>query len=282
MSPPHHVLLLGGNGKVARLLTPMLLRRSWAVTSIIRDPEQVPSIKKLAEGLEGEGKEGLLDVRVWSIEEEATSVEKCRELIDEVKPDYVVWSAGAAGKGAPERTDIIDRDAAINFIRASASTITSPSSVKIRKFILISFLTSRVQGAPWWTPQQWRDVKEGELFRSLRRYYEAKVAADRVLYEESLKFKHDGNDIAFVSLRPGLLTTEPIGGVKLGKTPETSGTSSRASVAYLTAKLLDTDGLHSCYLDMLDGDEDPDEAVKRVVEEGVDCAEGEPYFILSK
>jgi nucleoside-diphosphate-sugar epimerase len=100
MSPPHHVLLLGGSGKIARLLTPMLLRRSWAVTSIIRDPAQVGSLQKLGEGEGIDGK--LLNVRVWSIEE-VKSDEKAKELIDEVKPDYVVFSAGAGGKGPPER-----------------------------------------------------------------------------------------------------------------------------------------------------------------------------------
>jgi len=104
MSPPHHVLLLGGSGKVAQLLTPMLLRRSWAVTSIIRDPGQVDALKKLGEGEGLDGK--LLNVRVWSIEE-VKSDEKAKELIDEVKPDYVVFSAGAGGKGPPERVCVL-------------------------------------------------------------------------------------------------------------------------------------------------------------------------------
>jgi len=71
---------------------------------------------------------------------------------------------------------------------------------------------------------------------------------------------------------------EGVGGVRLGKIDATSGSASRASVAYLTAALLDNEKLKSCWLDMLDGDEDPDDAVKRVVDEGVDCAEGEPYY----
>jgi hypothetical protein len=96
------------------------------------------------------------------------------------------------------------------------------------------------------------------------------------LYKESLKRP---DDLALVSLRPGTLTMEGVGGVRLGKVNETSGSASRATVAYVTAKLLDNEKLKSCWLDMLDGDEDPDEAVKRVVEEGIDCAEGEPYYL---
>jgi nucleoside-diphosphate-sugar epimerase len=85
----HHVLVLGGNGKIARLLTPLLLKRSWAVTSIIRDPAQVPDVEKLGSG----GTSGKLNVLVRSIEE-VKSQDQAKKVIDEVKPDYVVWSAG--------------------------------------------------------------------------------------------------------------------------------------------------------------------------------------------
>lgn len=95
----HRVLLLGGNGKVARLLTPMLLQRSWEVASIIRSPDQVAELQQIGAQTNHKGK---LDVLVRSIED-VKSEAQAKTLIDEVKPDYVVWSAGAAGKGAPER-----------------------------------------------------------------------------------------------------------------------------------------------------------------------------------
>lgn len=102
MAASHHVLLLGGNGKIAQILTPLLLKRSWDVTSIIRNPDQVPKLEKLGHGIEGSGK---LNVLVRSLED-VTSVSQAKSLIDEVKPDYVVWSAGAGGKGAPERVRV--------------------------------------------------------------------------------------------------------------------------------------------------------------------------------
>jgi uncharacterized protein YbjT (DUF2867 family) len=95
----HHVLLLGGSGKVAQLLTPMLLQRSWTVTSIIRNPDQVADLQKLGDDQQGGGK---LNVRVWSLED-CKSDDQAKALIDEVGADYVVFSAGAAGKGPPER-----------------------------------------------------------------------------------------------------------------------------------------------------------------------------------
>lgn len=93
----HHVLLLGGSGKVAQLMTPMLLQRAWTVTSVIRNPDQVAGLQKL-----GEGQKGRLNVLVRSLED-VKSDENAKSIIDEVKPDYVVFSAGAGGKGPPER-----------------------------------------------------------------------------------------------------------------------------------------------------------------------------------
>ncbi|KAI8955726.1 NAD dependent epimerase/dehydratase [Xylaria longipes] len=257
----HHVLLLGGSGKVSQLLTPLLLQRSWTVTSIIRSPDQIASLQKL-----GENQSGKLNVLVRSLEE-VKSDEQAKSIIDEVKPDYVVWSAGAGGKGAPERTWAIDRDAASHFIRASVAT---PS---ITKFIMISFVSSRLEKAPWWTDEMWKEEREVRL-KKLERYYQAKVAADQVLYEES----KTRSDFAGICLRPGLLTMEPAGKVTLGRTSVTHGTSSRASLALLAALLLDNPKAKTSWLDMLDGDEDPEAAVKRCVDEGVDCIEGEPYY----
>ncbi|OOF98238.1 hypothetical protein ASPCADRAFT_3305 [Aspergillus carbonarius ITEM 5010] len=35
-----HVLLLGGNGRVARAMTKLLKAQSWKVTSVVRNPQQ--------------------------------------------------------------------------------------------------------------------------------------------------------------------------------------------------------------------------------------------------
>lgn len=87
----NHVLLLGGSGKVSQLLTPLLLQRSWTVTSIIRNPDQVANLQKL-----GENKAGKLNVLVRSLDD-VKSESQAKSIIDEVKPNYVVWSAGKAG-----------------------------------------------------------------------------------------------------------------------------------------------------------------------------------------
>ena len=89
---PHHVLLLGGHGKIAQLLTPLLLSRGWDVTSVIRTPEQVTTIEGLAAGALGEEK-GKLNVLVRSLEE-VKSEGEARAVVEEAGADFVVWSAG--------------------------------------------------------------------------------------------------------------------------------------------------------------------------------------------
>ena len=87
MSAPR-VLLLGGHGKVSLHLTPLLLAKSWNVTSVIRDPKQQDEILAL-----GRGQKGQVDVLVESLED-VKSDAHAQKVLDRVKPDYVVWSAG--------------------------------------------------------------------------------------------------------------------------------------------------------------------------------------------
>lgn len=93
-----HVLLLGGHGKIAMHLTPLLLRRAWTVTSVIRTAEQADEIR----ALKTPSHQGTLNVLVRSLDE-VTSEAKAKEVLEEVKPDYVTWSAGAGGKGGAEK-----------------------------------------------------------------------------------------------------------------------------------------------------------------------------------
>lgn len=97
MAAPHHVLLIGGHGKVAQLLTPLLLKRSWAVTSMIRTQEQAPAIEKLGKDLPGK-----LNVLVNSVGDVSTQ-EQAATILKDVKPDYIAWSAGTSPPPPPEK-----------------------------------------------------------------------------------------------------------------------------------------------------------------------------------
>ncbi|KAK4641797.1 hypothetical protein QC761_504000 [Podospora bellae-mahoneyi] len=263
----HHVLLLGGHGKVAQLLTPLLLKRSWTVTSVIRAQEQVPTIKKL-----GASQNGKLNVLVRSLED-VKSTDDAKKVIEdagregEKGVDYVVWSAGAGGKGGPERTYAIDRDAAIHFIRAAAST---PS---ITKFLMVSYLASRKAKPAWWSEEEWKAAQHVNN-EVLPTYYKAKIAADEELYRVSRK----SETLVGINLRPGTLTLEPAGKVELGRTKGSGGDVSRETVAVVADELLAREGVRNGWIDLLDGAEGVREAVERVVREGVDAAEGDPVY----
>ncbi|KAH7150396.1 hypothetical protein B0J13DRAFT_288067 [Dactylonectria estremocensis] len=260
----HHVLVLGGHGKIAQLLTPLLLKRSWTVTSVIRAEEQVPAIEKLGSGLPGK-----LNVLVRSIDD-VDSEDRALKILNEVKPDYIAWSAGAGGKGGAERTFKIDRDAAIHFVNAAATIPT------ITRFLLISYLGSRRSAAPWWPAGDWDEYHEKVNNGVLANYYKAKIAADEVLYNVSKK----SPTLIGLNLRPGTLTLDPAGKVTLGKTDTvgSKATISRESVAQTASALLAAEGVKNAWLDLLTGDEEIEAAVQRVVRDGVDAAEGEAIY----
>jgi len=88
MSSAKHILLLGGHGKVSLLMTPKLVSRSWNLTSVIRNPDQKQAI--LDAGKAGPGK---VDVLIASLED-VKSDNDAHKILDQVKPDWVVWSAG--------------------------------------------------------------------------------------------------------------------------------------------------------------------------------------------
>ncbi|KAL8715554.1 MAG: hypothetical protein Q9220_000890 [cf. Caloplaca sp. 1 TL-2023] len=276
------VLLLGGHGKVSLLLTPHLVARSWHVTSVIRDPSHEKDI--LSTVTDSAGK---IDVLVSSLEDVKSKTDAQR-IIDRSKPNFVIWSAGmlkplsphrswylgstnaniagmvpgAGGKGDPSRTQVVDRDSCIFFIRAAADT---PS---VTKFLLVSYLGSRRNQPPWWSDEEWKgsqEVNQGVL----KQYYPSKLASDECLTAVASQ----GKELQAIVLRPGRLVDEKgTGKVSLGKT-KASGSVSREDVAATAAELLDSDARG--WIDLLEGDEPIPQAVSRVAKEKVDCVEGE-------
>lgn len=98
------VLVIGGHGKVALLLEPLLVERGDEVTAVIRNPDHAAEV-------EAAGATPL----VADVEQLDTA-----GLADALREhDAVVWSAGAGG-GNPERTRAVDRDAAIRSMDAAA------------------------------------------------------------------------------------------------------------------------------------------------------------------
>jgi hypothetical protein len=171
-------------------------------------------------------------------------------------------------------TYAVDRDAAIAFTRASVHT---PS---IKKFLTVSYLASRRGRPSWWSEEDWNSAQKinNEV---LPTYYKAKIAADEVLtvlakerYDEDVK---NGVSVAErfhgISLRPGTLTDEKAGGIKVGKIG-VGGKTSRATTAETIVATLETNGANG-WIDVVDGDEDVTKALQNLVKEGIDTVDEE-------
>ncbi|CAG8008932.1 unnamed protein product [Penicillium olsonii] len=260
------VLLLGGHGKVALHLTPLLLKRAWNVTSVVRNPDHEREILALGQGLKGN-----LKVLISSLED-VKSASDAKRIIDTVSPDYVVWSAGAGGKGGPSSTIAIDQEAAKHFMTAS---FASPG---ISKFLMVSYLGSRKKQPTWMPDSEWAGIVKTNT-EVLPTYAKAKQEADEYMTALAAQRKRDPEvakrPFQAINLRPGILKDDPATRkVDLGITPKGRGSVTREDVAIVADQLLaraDTEG----WIDLVNGDEVVEEAVERVAREKVDAVEGE-------
>lgn len=144
------IMLIGGHGKVALLLAPLLVARGDDVTSVIRNPQHEADVTAT-------GAVGLVaDI-------ETIDTDGLAELVR--GRDAVVWSAGAGG-GNPQRTYAVDRDAAIRSIDAA-------EVAGVRRYVMVSYFGA---GADHGVP------RDNAFFA----YAEAKAAADEHLRRSGL------------------------------------------------------------------------------------------------
>ena len=171
-------------------------------------------------------------------------------------------------------TFAIDRDAAISFTKASIHT---PS---VKKFLTVSYLSSRRGKPSWWTDKDWETARKVNN-EVLPTYYKAKIAADEVLtiFSKERNDQEAKNSVPVkqrfsgISLRPGTLTDEKAGGVKVGKIG-VGGKTSRATVAEAIVAALETEGAKG-WIDVIDGVEDVGTAIQRLANQGVDSVDEE-------
>lgn len=143
-------LIIGGHGKIALLLEPLLADRGDSVTAVIRNADQEPDITVAG------AKSVVADIATLDVEQIAKLVHG---------NDVVVWLAGAGG-GSDERTYAVDRDAAIRSIDAVARA-------GVRRFVMVSYFGAKADhGVP----------PENDFFA----YAEAKAAADAHLRASGL------------------------------------------------------------------------------------------------
>lgn len=146
------VIVIGGHGKVAQIATPLLINEGYEVTSVIRNPDQVPDIEALGAA------PAVYDITNLSTEQFA-------DLLS--GHDAVIWSAGAGG-GSPELTYAIDRDAAITSIGAA-------EKAGVKRYVMVSYFGA---GPDHGVPED----------HSFFAYAESKAAADEALRASDLEW----------------------------------------------------------------------------------------------
>lgn len=176
---------------------------------------------------------------------------------------------GAGGKGGPERTHAIDSVAARHVLTAAFS------SPVVRKLLLISHIGSRRVQPSWMSGEDWAYLQHINN-NVLPAYAKAKLEADEYMTSlaERRKAQSGAGGFQAINLRPGLLADRPATRkVQLGKT-KGKGSVNREDVAIVADLLLARDDT-SGWFDLLNGEEDVEEAVERVVRDRVDAVDGE-------
>ena len=113
------ILIIGGHGKVALLLEPLLVERGDTVTAVIRNRDH-------------EGDVRATGATPLVADVETFDTDQLTNLIS--GNDAVVWAAGAGG-GDPSRTYAVDRDAAMRSMDAAVAA-------GVRRYIMVSWIGS--------------------------------------------------------------------------------------------------------------------------------------------
>lgn len=170
-----NIAIIGGHGKVALRLAPLLVEAGDEVTSWIRSQDQVEDIEQTGATAK------VLDVQQLSTE----------QLSDEFEGmDVVIWSAGAGG-GDPESTWAVDRDAAIR-------TMDAAEKAGVGRYVMVSYLGAGPD----------HGVDESDDFFP---YAEGKTQADEHLRKSSLRWTILGPGMLTLDDASGKITVLPEG-----------------------------------------------------------------------
>lgn len=246
-------LILGGHGKVAQHLTKQLVSLSYTVHSVIRSQSQFDQIRSL-------GASPILHSL------DTTTTSSLSDLISSLhpRPDVLVWAAGAGGKGGPERTNAVDRDAAIAAWDAAART-------GLKRVVVVSAVDVREREkkkVPEWYDSE--DMERSErMLGAIGTYMRAKFEADR-----SLVTGNKERGLEYTIVRPtGLSDEGGRGKVEAGKV-HLKTVISREDVAAVVVQCIRDEGTIGLAFDVVGGETPIAEAVSSVVKDRVDTYEG--------
>lgn len=213
------IVIIGGHGQVALLLAPLLTAAGHEVTSVVRNADHAADVAAT-------GATPLVaDVERLDVDGLAGHL---------AGHDAVVWSAGAGG-GDPERTQAVDRDAAIRSMDAAAAA-------GVRRYVMVSYFGA---GPDHGVPAD----------SSFHAYAEAKAAADEHL---------TSSDLEWTVLGPSALTSDPGTGLIEAGPGVTGSQVSREDVARVAAAVLDRPGTVGLVIAFNAGSTPIDEALAAV------------------
>lgn len=243
--------IFGGSGKVAQHLTRILVSNSYKVHSLIRSESQVQPLTSI----------GAQPI-VQSVED--ASVAELVSTLKSTKPDVVIWSAGAGGKGGPSRTNAVDNEAAVKSFDACAQA-------GIKRYIMVSALDNRDRkNKP--VPEWYNDedlARSDKSHGAIGAYYDAKLAADKDLVTNNGK-----RGLEYTIVRPGGLSMDPATGKCAAGKIHITPTISREDVAQIVYECIKNEGTKGLAFDCVGGDEDISTAVARVAKDKVDTFSG--------
>lgn len=221
------IAIIGGHGKVALELHPLLSEAGHEVDAIIRNPEQQAAVAELG------ATPVVADVQ-------SLSTEELTELLRD--HDAVVWSAGAGG-GDPERTYALDRDAAIRSMDAAAAA-------GVPRYLMVSYVGASTE----------HGVPEDNAFFA---YAEAKGAADEHLRGTDLAWTIVAPGPLSLEAPTGHLLVVGYGPQDGDRDESQIGQSqvSRADVARVIAAVLERDDLGGQMIEFVNGQTPIDEAL---------------------
>lgn len=237
---PSSIIVVGGHGKVA-LQFARLASKSYTITSLVRSQDHFSDITAVG-----------ATPKLLSLED-ATS-ESLTKLFEGVTG--VLFSAGAGGKGGPERTRAVDFDGAVKVFDA----IEAVKGEKPRLLLVSAHDTRDLSKLPpsYYTEEDIEASKKGH--EAIGTYYKWKLEADRNLVKRTT-FK-------WTILRPGRLLDEPgTGKISLGATHK--GAIPREDVAATLLALFENPASSGLALDLIGGKVEIKAAVDAAVKKGI-------------
>lgn len=214
------VLVAGANGNIGRLLIQYLSEAGHEPYGLVRKEEQKSHVAKLG----GTPVLGNLE----------------DDIGDAVKGmNAVIFAAGSGSGTGPDKTTDVDRDGAINLIKAA-------EKFSDKKFVMLSSIGAGTD----------LDSSKGtEVDEGMRHYLKMKTEADEYLRRSELDY---------TIVRPGYLTDEPgTSKIKVAEKVEIESVP-RADVAKtLIAAIEEPNVFHKAF-EMVSGDTQIEEALKNV------------------